>query len=133
MLADAAGGVGGGTWNHDGVLVFAANGGLYRVSASGGGVSPVLSDTSSDPGRTLAFPQFLPDGDRFIYVVLRSATDAKATGVWASSLSHPEDTRRRADDSVQGGVRSFIVQQLLPQSAAPPLTVILNWTTLLKK
>jgi hypothetical protein len=35
-------------------------------------------------------------------------------------------------DVARDGQR-FLVQQLLPESAAPPLTVILNWPALLKK
>jgi eukaryotic-like serine/threonine-protein kinase len=93
VLADAPGGAGGGTWNRDGVLLFAAKGGLYRVSASGGAALPVLPETSADQARSLGFPQFLPDGDGFIYVILRAGTDAKGAGIWASSLSHPEEAR----------------------------------------
>jgi hypothetical protein len=54
----------------------------------------VLPQKSSDHIDSLAFPQFLPDGDRFIYAVLRSGADATGTGIWVSSLSHPESTRQ---------------------------------------
>jgi Tol biopolymer transport system component len=65
-IADAPLGLGG-TWNRDGVIVFAANwvGPLLRVSAAGG--SPVET-TQLTPGQTgHRFPQFLPDGRHFLF------------------------------------------------------------------
>jgi hypothetical protein len=58
------------------------------VPASGG--EPVLL-TKSDASREEAwhgFPQFLPDGKRFLYFI-RSG-DARVEGVYAASLDHPE-------------------------------------------
>jgi eukaryotic-like serine/threonine-protein kinase len=60
----------GGSWNQDGVILFAPNLNvpLHRVSASGGTPAPV---TSLDPARgvtTHRWPQFLPDGRHFLYV-----------------------------------------------------------------
>ena len=54
----------GGTWNDDGIIVFAPNirGGLFRVSAEGGPVSQVLADARS--------PKFLSDGRRFLFLEL---------------------------------------------------------------
>jgi Tol biopolymer transport system component/predicted Ser/Thr protein kinase len=68
LLCDAPRGSGG-TWNQNGVIVFAPDilGPLHRVSASGGASSPV---TSLDPARneiSHRFPAFLPDGRRFLY------------------------------------------------------------------
>jgi hypothetical protein len=80
VLADAPGGAGGGTWNRSNTLLFAAKGGLYRVPASGGTVSPVLSEGSSDHGRTLAFRSF--------------CLTATGSSTW---LCHPEPTRRTAE------------------------------------
>jgi Tol biopolymer transport system component len=62
----------GGTWNRDGIIVFApANGGpLMRVPATGGTPRPV---TTLDGGRGESghrFPLFLPDGDHFLYAVV---------------------------------------------------------------
>src|SRR5262249_28920286 len=64
-IADATGGRGG-AWNHDGVIVFAAGVGLFRVSASGGDVSPVTNRQNGlvDP----RFPSFLPDEKHFVFV-----------------------------------------------------------------
>ena len=67
-LADVIAGRGG-TWNSAGAILFGRSQGvgLFRVSASGGGVTAV---TQIAP-RQIAhrFPQFLPDGRRFLYLV----------------------------------------------------------------
>jgi eukaryotic-like serine/threonine-protein kinase len=75
----------GGTWNRDGVILF-ANGanaaGLYRVSGTGGsalyrvpdtgGVSSlVLTPDASQHETGVGFPQFLPDGRHFIFQAIR--------------------------------------------------------------
>ena len=49
----------GGTWNQYGEILFAHGGGINRIRASGGEVTPVTA------GR---FPQFLPDGRHFFYI-----------------------------------------------------------------
>lgn len=91
-LADAAGGAGGGAWSAQGVLLFAAKGGLYSVPAVGGPPSLVVEDLAARQSRIPLFSQFLPDGDRFLYLSVAS-NDPKSTGVWASSLSQPQDRR----------------------------------------
>jgi Tol biopolymer transport system component len=69
VICDAPNGRGG-TWNRDGVIIFApdALSGLSRVSALGG--SPVEL-TKPDPTRfetSHRWPEFLPDGKHFIYL-----------------------------------------------------------------
>jgi eukaryotic-like serine/threonine-protein kinase len=58
----------GGTWNSEGVIVFAPNfnNPLMRVSATGGAATAV---TSSGPQRGVSAPYFLPDGRRFLFYV----------------------------------------------------------------
>lgn len=76
----------GGTWSQSGVILFApaANAGLSRVSANGGEVTVV---TTLDGKRESAHwrPQFLPDGEHFIYFSRGLTNDA--SGVYAGSLS----------------------------------------------
>ena len=62
---------GGGTWNNDGVIVFAPESavaspvGLMRVMASGGDPQPL---TTAEEGLGVhAWPQFLPDGRHYLY------------------------------------------------------------------
>ena len=59
-----------GTWNRDGVIVFAPNwrDPLYRVSASGGTPAPVTQFDKSRSETTHRHPWFLPDGDHFLYL-----------------------------------------------------------------
>jgi len=57
----------GGTWNRDNVILFSASGRLHRVPAMGGDPAE-LPRTTPPSGETRidAWPQFLPDGRRFI-------------------------------------------------------------------
>ena len=77
----------GGTWNQDGLILFApgAAGGLYRVSASGGTVEQV---TTLDPKKnedSHRWPCFLPDGKHFVFLV-RSGLTTGAAQIYGSSL-----------------------------------------------
>ena len=71
-VCDAANGRGG-TWNRDGVILFTpdAVGGLYRVADTGGAAVRV---TTVAPGPTDSdrFPEFLPDGRRFLFLRMSS-------------------------------------------------------------
>jgi Tol biopolymer transport system component len=57
----------GGSWGTKGTIVFApsAGGELLIVSASGGTATPITAAPA--PGESHRMPQFLPDGERFIY------------------------------------------------------------------
>lgn len=68
----------GGSWNRDGVILFAPNirGRLLRVPAAGGDVTEVLAQARS--------PRFLADGRRFLFLTL--------TGVSAGSLDSSDVT-----------------------------------------
>jgi Tol biopolymer transport system component len=81
---------GGGTWNRNGVILFAPNltGGLYRVSENGGEPRPVLKLDSSKFERSDLWPQFLPDDKHFIFFGRTDLTDT--TGVYAGTLDPPE-------------------------------------------
>jgi eukaryotic-like serine/threonine-protein kinase len=65
----------GGAWGRDGVIVFARNieDGLYRVTASGGDVTPVTTLDRSKRENSHRWPQFLPDGRHLLFLA-RSAT-----------------------------------------------------------
>ena len=83
-LCDAPGGRGG-TWNRDGVILFAGlTSGIYRVPAAGGVPSSVTQLRASGAGNLQRFPEFLPDGRRFFFQ--QSATEAEATGLYIGSL-----------------------------------------------
>src|SRR5262245_34575064 len=76
-LASVPGGAGGGgTWNRDGVIVFGSSqaGPLQRVSAGGGTPSPVTKVDTEKGESFHAWPFFLPDGKRFLYLAVGSKT-----------------------------------------------------------
>jgi eukaryotic-like serine/threonine-protein kinase len=80
----------GGTWNNDGVILLAPtfSGGLYRVSASGGELTAVTKLDVSRNESGHYWPQFLPDGKHFLYLVRTSKKET--TGIYLGSLDSPE-------------------------------------------
>jgi serine/threonine protein kinase/Tol biopolymer transport system component len=88
VLADAPAGRGG-TWNGDGVVVFAPspNGGLMRVMDSGGTQAMQLVAGQGAP----RWPQFLPDGRRVLFSLV--AGQMQARGLYVVSLDGGEPAR----------------------------------------
>jgi eukaryotic-like serine/threonine-protein kinase len=89
-ITDIAGTGRGGTWNRDGVILFADqnNGGINRVPAAGG---PVVLTTQFDAARgedAHYYPQFLPDGRHFLYY-RRSKSNDRA-GMYVGTLDDPK-------------------------------------------
>jgi serine/threonine protein kinase/Tol biopolymer transport system component len=86
----------GGTWNSDGVIVFApAVGELFRLAAAGG--APVPLTKVNPPHETShRFPQFLPDGRHFIYFVQGST---EVQGIYLASLDDPKGKRLMSSDA----------------------------------
>jgi eukaryotic-like serine/threonine-protein kinase len=89
-LADVAVDVTSGAWNPDGIIVSraAAGDGLFRISAEGGAVTPATKLDEARGEVTHGWPQFLPDGRRFIFYV-RSNIQANS-GVYVGSLDSGE-------------------------------------------
>src|SRR5689334_22018373 len=56
----------GGTWSHDGVILFGGPDGLHRVSAQGG--TPELATKVDQHEEAHRWPYFLPDGRHFIFL-----------------------------------------------------------------
>jgi len=73
----------GGTWSRDGTIIYArAGANLMKVSATGR--APVAV-TALSPGESAhRWPQFLPDGKRFLY--LRVSASADKTGIYVGSV-----------------------------------------------
>ena len=84
-MADAQG-PRGGTWNNDGVILFATalTDGLFRVPAAGRQIAPVTKVDASTNENGHFWPQFLPDGHHFLYVVRSSKRDN--SGIYLGSL-----------------------------------------------
>jgi Tol biopolymer transport system component len=95
-LADAPAGRGG-AWNPDGTILFAAIGGgpLLRVSARGGQPAAVTERRGPEQD-SHRFPQFLPDGQHFLFFVMG---DAGTQGIYLGSLDGGEPRRLVANDS----------------------------------
>jgi serine/threonine protein kinase/Tol biopolymer transport system component len=70
----------GGTWSHAGVILLAATDKLRRVNSAGGECQAVsVGDLNA------AAPEFLPDGNHFLFAGNKSG-DARATGIYVASL-----------------------------------------------
>jgi Tol biopolymer transport system component len=85
----------GGTWNAEGVILFAPTSGspLFRVSASGG--DPVAV-TKLDQRTSHGFPSFLPD-DRHFLLHVQGAPET--SGIYLGSLDTGETTRLTTADT----------------------------------
>jgi Tol biopolymer transport system component len=85
-VCDASNGRGG-TWNKDGVIVFAPNavGGVAKVSAAGGTAVPITKTEASINHR---FPHFLPDGRHFLFTLAYGKKDED--GIYVGSVDSPE-------------------------------------------
>jgi Tol biopolymer transport system component len=83
----------GGSWNRDGVILYAANGvsSIRRVPASGG--ESGLATQLQPQQRSNTYPQFLPDGRHFLYYV---AGVPDVRGVYVGQLDS-SDTHRLID------------------------------------
>jgi Tol biopolymer transport system component len=92
VLADAAA-PRGGTWSTDGTLLFAPSGtaGLHRVRADGTGFARVTTIDVAHGEFEHAWPEFLPDGQRFLYVVRHRRSERG--GVFVGSLDGRRPTR----------------------------------------
>lgn len=77
---------GGGAWNADDVILFSnwLFGPLFRVPATGGTAVPATSVPDDLGGEAHRYPQFLPDGRRFLFTV--SWTDEQRGGLYLASL-----------------------------------------------
>jgi serine/threonine protein kinase len=93
VLANTSNSPRGGTWNRDGVILFAPRTAqaIRRVAAAGGEPSPVTRILSTQTGHV--FPQFLPDGRHFLFY---GAGRPDTKGVYIGQLDG-QDTRRLVD------------------------------------
>ena len=80
----------GGAWNQHNDIVFSAGSELYRVPAAGG--TPAALAEASPPVQVgLRWPQFLPDGRRYLYQAASPQPSTRA--VWLKSLDSDETTQ----------------------------------------
>ena len=78
---------GGGTWSREGTLLVASFGGIYRVPAAGGAMSPVIRVDRASWVSVFA-PRFLPDGKHFLY---QAASPGSPRDTYFASLDGKEN------------------------------------------
>ena len=91
VLADSPLGRGG-SWNGDAVILYtpAPNRGIWRIPAAGGPPTPVTTLSSTSGATNHVWPQFLPDGHRFIFY--QRSDQAEHQGIYLGSLDSAETT-----------------------------------------
>ena len=91
----------GGTWSTEDLLLYADQGKLYSVSASGGTPEIVLEPDRNAQQGELRWPQFLPDGSRFLFFV--SSENPEQAGTYLGTLGS-RDTKRLLDASTSPAI-----------------------------
>ena len=81
----------GGTWNQDGMILFAPDlgGPLQEISAAGGLARSVFSPNAQSDTEHAWWPQFLPDGKHFIYW-FHSKDSSQVDGIYLAQLGSDE-------------------------------------------
>lgn len=110
-IADARAGRGG-TWNAAGEILFAPNttGTILRVAAHGGATTEVTRLEKNDHHTTHRWPQFLPDGRRFLYLARGTQNGATSEGIYLGSLD--------------GAFPRFIAQSSVAGAFLPPQHIL---------
>jgi serine/threonine protein kinase/Tol biopolymer transport system component len=91
----------GGAWSSKGVILFALGtaGGLLQVSAAGGIPAPATMLDPATKANSHRWPQFLPDGEHFLYFSLVTpGLGSGANGVFVTSLGSTTSTFLVATD-----------------------------------
>jgi eukaryotic-like serine/threonine-protein kinase len=85
VVADAPNGRGG-TWNRDGDILFSpgVSSPIMRVSTRGGSAEALTETNTGGTGQDHRWPQFLPDGKRFLFSSTLGAQETK--GIYIGSL-----------------------------------------------
>ena len=79
----------GGTWNQNGVIVYARlDGPLMRVAAGGGQAEPLLAFDEGLAETHHFYPSFLPDGEHFVFYA-----NSRERGLYVASLEGSARTR----------------------------------------
>ena len=114
----------GGTWNQAGVILFNSvnDGPLFRVPAGGGAPVPATTVDRAAHENSHRWPQFLPDGSRFIYFVRAETSSADAgsgSGVYLGSLDDPRE---------RGSFCAHTSRHFTRRDRSPPLRICFGAT-----
>ena len=93
----------GGTWNRDGVIVFAPNytDPLYQVPAAGGNATPVTT-VDRAAKETHLWPHFLPDGRHFLYMGWNTPGTPRTPGTSAIHVGSLEGKHDKSHFGIAG-------------------------------
>jgi len=102
---DSPGGIEGrgASWNQHGQIIFApnSNSGIQLIDEAGGELTPLtrLDPTITDCSHR--WPQFLPDGEHFVYTLWSNDLEARARhgGIYLASLDGDQPTKLSSDAS----------------------------------
>ncbi len=111
----------GGTWNREGVIVFAPGpaGPLMRVQATGGSPAPVT--TVEHPAeRGHVWPSFLPDGQRFVYLADSSSTEHHNLFVGTLTSNERRHVLSRANSNAVYAPEGYLLFALERRLVAQP-------------
>jgi len=120
----------GGTWSREGAILFSQATGppfktipatLYRVSAAGGEVEPVLHVDKSRQERAQVSPQFLSDGRHFVYFSI--SENPKKSAIYLGSLDSKETRPLISVDSNVWYAPGFLIYARQGTLLAQPLDV----------
>jgi serine/threonine protein kinase len=91
VLCDAPNGRGG-TWNRDGVIVFAPDSliGLYQVSSRGESPVEITKLDTAHLEQSHRWPVFLPDGKHFLYMAANFTRQSGVNAIFLGSLDSQE-------------------------------------------
>jgi Tol biopolymer transport system component len=102
----------GGSWNRDGVIIFAPAppSGIWRVSAAGGPATRVTTLQPDTAATNHVWPQFLPDGRRFIFYQRSNVSEHQ--GIFVGDLDSAVTTHVLRHDgmAVLAGGSLFLVR-----------------------
>ncbi|HEY6552496.1 MAG TPA: protein kinase, partial [Vicinamibacteria bacterium] len=92
----------GGTWNRQGTILFSAGipGTIYSVPGTGGEAVPLLPPDVKRGETGHRWPQFLPDGEQFLFSVRSSQPEH--SGLFVASLAATDERRRLVADWSRG-------------------------------
>jgi Tol biopolymer transport system component len=91
-ICDAPGGSDG-SWSPEGVILFDGTGAdpIYRVAAAGGTKAAAVKPDTARKETTVGWPEFLPDGRHFLYLVAGEKPEDSA--YWVASIDSNERTK----------------------------------------
>ena len=103
-----------GTWNRDDVILFKLrnDGGLYRVSASGGSPTSVTSPDRSLGETAHDWPQFLPNGRHFLYLARSTQPEHDSVAYVASLDSQDRSLLFKSDSQVMYAPPGLLVYMI---------------------